>query len=105
GAAARNQPGSGTIYRPLPPDRLYLTEAEWQKRLEAVAVARLSPFAAPEKKGPMVDIGAKQGRNFAAERNEPGRNVFEAVTEHVQALQKANKRVIVALWSDGSRDP
>jgi transcription-repair coupling factor (superfamily II helicase) len=101
---AQNQPGSGAIYRPLPPDRLYLTEAEWQKRLAAVAVARLSPFAAPEKKGPMVDIGSKQGRNFAAERNEPGRNVFEAVTEHVLALQKAQKRVIVALWSEGSRD-
>jgi transcription-repair coupling factor (superfamily II helicase) len=101
---AQNQPGSGAIYRPLPPDRLYLTEPEWQKRLEAVAVARLSPFAAPEQRGPMVDIGAKQGRNFAAERNEPGRNVFEAVTEHVLALQKANKRVIVALWSEGSRD-
>jgi transcription-repair coupling factor (superfamily II helicase) len=101
---AQNQPGSGTIYRPLPPDRLYLTETEWQKRLEAVAVARLSPFAAPEKRGPMVDIGAKQGRTFAAERNEPGRNVFEAVTEHVLALQKAHKRVIVALWSEGSRD-
>src|SRR5262245_5801427 len=101
---AQNQPGSGAIYRPLPPDRLYLTETEWQQRLAAAAVARLSPFAAPEKKGPMVDIGAKQGRNFAAERNEPGRNVFEAVTEHVLALQKTNKRVIVALWSEGSRD-
>ena len=101
---AQNQPGSGALYRPLPPDRLYLTESEWQKRLAAVAVARLSPFAAPEKKGPMVDIGSKQGRNFAAERNEPGRNVFEAVSEHVLALQKAQKRVIVALWSEGSRD-
>jgi transcription-repair coupling factor (superfamily II helicase) len=58
---AQNQPGSGAIYRPLPPDRLYLTQDEWQKRLEAVAVARLSPFAAPEKKGPMVDIGSTQG--------------------------------------------
>src|SRR5262249_5865480 len=48
--------------------------------------------------------GAKQGRSFAAERNEPGRNVFEAMTEHVLALQKAHKRVIVALWSEGSRD-
>jgi transcription-repair coupling factor (superfamily II helicase) len=101
---AQNQPGSGAIYRPLPPDRLYLTQDEWQKRLEAAAVARLSPFSTPEKRGPIVDIGSKQGRNFAAERNEPGRNVFEAVTEHVLALQKAQKRVIVALWSEGSRD-
>jgi len=101
---ALTQPGSGALYRPLPPDRLYLAEAEWQKRLEAVPVARLSPFAAPEKQGPAVDIGAKQGRNFAAERIEPGRNVFEAVTQHVLSLQGAHKRVVIALWSDGSRD-
>jgi transcription-repair coupling factor (superfamily II helicase) len=98
---AQNQPGSGAIYRPLPPDRLYLTQDEWQKRLEAVAVARLSPFAAPEKKGPMVDIAAKQGRNFAAERNEPGRNVFEAVTSTSGASEvKARHR---RFWA-GSRD-
>jgi transcription-repair coupling factor (superfamily II helicase) len=101
---AQSQPGSGAPYRPLPPDRLYLTDDEWRKHTEAVAVARLSPFAVPEQQGPSVDIGAKQGRNFAAERTEPGRNVFEAVTEHVLALQAAKKRVIVALWSDGSRD-
>jgi transcription-repair coupling factor (superfamily II helicase) len=101
---AQNEPGSGALYRPLPPERLYLADTEWRQHLEAAAVARLSPFAVPERQGPAVDIGAKQGRNFAAERAEPGRNVFEAVTEHVLALQKAHKRVIVALWSDGSRD-
>src|SRR5215467_11096671 len=101
---AQNEPGSGALYRPLPPERLYLTETEWRAHLEAVPVARLSPFAVPERQGPVVDIGAKQGRNFTAERAEPGRNVFEAVSEHVLALQKAHKRVVVALWSDGSRD-
>jgi transcription-repair coupling factor (superfamily II helicase) len=101
---AQSQPGSGVPYRPLPPDRLYVTDNEWRKHIDDIAVARLSPFAVPEQQGPLFDIGAKQGRNFAAERTEPGRNVFEAVTEHVLALQKAGKRVIVALWSDGSRD-
>jgi len=28
----------------------------------------------------------------------------EAVVRHVQALQGARKRVVVALWSDGSRE-
>src|SRR5262249_48076763 len=101
---AQSQPGSGAPYRPLPPDRLYLTDDAWRKHIDDVPVARLSPFALPEQQGALVDIGAKQGRNFAAERTEPGRNVFEAVTEHVLALQAAKKRVIVALWSDGSRD-
>ncbi len=54
--------------------------------------------------GTIVDAGTKQGHNFAAERAEPGRNVFEAVTKHVFALQAARKRVIVALWSEGARE-
>ena len=30
--------------------------------------------------------------------------MFEAVTEHVNALQAARKRVIIALWSEGARE-
>src|SRR5215467_12033268 len=30
---AQNQPGSGALYRPLPPERLYLTETEWRAHL------------------------------------------------------------------------
>ncbi len=29
---ALEHPGGGAIYKPLPPDRLYLTEAEWTER-------------------------------------------------------------------------
>ena len=52
----------------------------------------------------MIEIGARQGHNFAAERAEANANVFDAVTKHVQALQAADKRVVVALWSEGARD-
>jgi transcription-repair coupling factor (superfamily II helicase) len=102
------QRDSGPPYRPLPPERLYLGEAEWRERLDAVALARLTPFTVPDGQGqgqgPMIDIGAKQGRNFAAERAEPGRNVFEAVTRHVAALQAGGKRAVIALWSEGARE-
>ena len=69
-----------------------------------MALARLTPFSVPEGQGPVIDVGTKQGRNFAAERAEPGRNVFEAVTKHVTALQAGGKRVVIALWSEGARD-
>src|SRR5262249_35993177 len=49
-------------------------------------------------------VGTKQGRNFAAERAEPGRNVFEAVTRHVATLKAQGKRVVIALWSEGARE-
>ncbi len=98
------QRGSGPPYRPLRPDRLYLNEGELRERLDAAALARLTPFTVPEQQGAVIDVGIRQGHNFAAERAEPGRNVFEAVTSHVHALQAAGKRVIIALWSEGSRE-
>ena len=70
---ALTQRGSGPPYKPLPPDRLYLGEAEWRERLGSVATALLTPFAVPEGQGPVIDAGTKQGRNFAAERAEAGR--------------------------------
>jgi transcription-repair coupling factor (superfamily II helicase) len=93
---------ASSIYKPLAPDRLYLGESEWKERLEASALARLTPFAVPDTGA--INIGARTGRNFAAERAEPGANVFEAVGAHVLALQATGKRVAVALWSDGARD-
>ncbi len=98
------QHDTGPIYHPLPTDRLYLSETEWRERLNTAALARLTPFAVPDSQGLVIDAGSKQGHNFAAERAEPGRNVFEAVTKHVFALQAARKRVIVALWSEGARE-
>ncbi|MGB8748605.1 MAG: transcription-repair coupling factor [Pseudolabrys sp.] len=94
--------GGTPPYKPLPPERLYLGEAEWKERLETSALARLTPFAVPERD--TLDVGARSGRNFAAERAEPGANVFEAVGAHVLALQAAGKRVAIALWSEGARD-
>ena len=67
-------------------------------------LAQLTPFAVPAGQGAVIDTGTRQGRNFAAERNEPGRNVFEAVAEHALALQAARKRVVIALWSEGARE-
>src|ERR1700759_4126990 len=101
---ALGHPGGGALYKPLPPDRLYLTDDEWTKLLDETSLARLTPFAMPEGSVGMVDAGARQGRNFTPERSDAKVNVFEAVVAHVQALQAQRKKVVVALWSEGSRD-
>ena len=95
--------GGGAPYKPLPPDRLYLAKAEWASRLKGRRTAHLSPFAQPEGGG-VIDIGGRGGRSFARERADENANVFDAVIAHAGALTKAGKRVIVACWSDGSRD-
>ena len=106
---ALGKDGGGAPYKPLPPDRLYLAESEWRERLDAFALAKLTPFAAPApspdgERGSVIAIDARAGRNFASERATPGANVFEAVVKHVGALQSADKRTLIALWSEGSRE-
>ena len=101
---ALDKSDGGAPYKPLPPERLYLAEAEWQARLDAAALAKLTPFAAPDGSPDILEIGAHAGHNFSAERAAPGANVFEAVTNHVHALQATGKRAVIALWSDGSRE-
>src|SRR5437899_10865968 len=65
---AMEHPGGGAIYKPLPPDRLYLTEAEWTERLSEAALARLTPFGVPDDGSGVFDAGAPQGRSFDPER-------------------------------------
>ena len=75
--------GVTPLYKPLPPDRLYVTarrmggaaegvEARAHQSLRGAGGARTSSRSA-----------RAPGRNFAAERAEPNANVFEAVAAHV----------------------
>ncbi|HUJ04153.1 MAG TPA: transcription-repair coupling factor [Rhizomicrobium sp.] len=94
---------AGPPYRPLPPEKLYLTDAEWKAALSHRRVRELSPFHAPDSKN-STDAGGKQGRDFAPERAQGRVNVFEAAAEHAKALRTSGKRVILAAWTDGSAE-
>ena len=52
----------------------------------------------------LVDFGGRVGRNFNAERQTEGTNVFESVIDHVKALRADKKRVLLASWTQGSTD-
>ncbi len=90
-------------YKPLPPAQLYLQEDEWTAALSKYFIRSFSPFKPPD--GPrIVDEGAKRARDFAPERRREGVNVFEAVVDHIHALQKTGAHVVIACWSQGTRD-
>ena len=92
-------------YKPLPPDALHLAPAEWRAALDKATLLRVTPFAAPDGgTATVVDCGGRPGRSFAPERADENVNVFEAAVAHVRARQGEGRRVIVAGWSDGSRD-
>ncbi len=95
---------AGSNYKPLPPDELYLSPDEFARALANAATARFSPFAAPEGATKVIDCGGAPGRNFAPERNDENANVFQAAVDHIRALQGEGKKIIVAGWTDGSRE-
>jgi transcription-repair coupling factor (superfamily II helicase) len=90
-------------YHPVPPDSMFLSEAEWQAALSGRQVIALDPFEHPEASG-IVSFGGRQGRTFAAERQTEGVTVFDAVVAHAKRLRGESKRVIVACWSNGARE-
>ena len=102
---AEQSGAGGAPYKPLPPDKLYFAPDEWAQRLAQQPTIRLTPFSLPpSKESVILDAGAKTGRNFAPERANESTNVFDAAIAHIRDLHSRKKRVIVAAWSDGSRE-
>ncbi len=100
---ARAQADRKVHYHPLEPDQLYMTVEEWRERLARRATRRFSAFQEAEG-DTVVDMGARQGRSFIAERQRDSVNLFEATADHAKALAAQGKRVLFASWSDGSSD-
>ena len=102
---ARKQPGNAGSFKPLPPDALYLTPEDWGLELDHAPVVRVTgDEAGGIGKAVVVDCGGRPGRSFAPERAEADANVFDAAVSHVRELVGAGRRVVVAGWSEGSRD-
>ncbi len=96
----------GAPYKPLPPEQLYLSQQQWDDKINAHCARLLTPFELPQgKEGvPVVSLQGKLGRSFAAERASEGGNVYESVVTHIKALHKAKKQVVIASWSAGARE-
>ncbi len=102
--AAYEEDPAKADYRPLKPERLYLSEDEFRQRLASAPLARLTPFEASPGAAGVVDCGGRVGRDFAPERLDENVNVFDAAVRHIHALRDKGLRVVVAGWSDGSRE-
>ncbi|MDA8747498.1 transcription-repair coupling factor, partial [Litoreibacter sp.] len=100
--AMKSKARMDTVYKPVPPDLLYLDDAAWAG---AVANRRVVQFAILQQPtGPGVtDAGGRDGRNFAPERQSESLNLFGALTDHIEKL-RSNKPVVIASFSDGARE-
>ncbi len=101
--AAMDAKGRGdSVYKPVPVDLMFPTDAEWNGWLLAHRVLRLSVLARPPGPG-VLDAGGRPGRSFAAERQAESINLFAALAEHVRGLAR-DHRVVLACFSDGARE-
>ncbi|MFM9939601.1 MAG: transcription-repair coupling factor [Hyphomicrobiaceae bacterium] len=94
-------------YKPLPPERLYISEGEWQRLLNAREWRLLTPFDQGDDASPGASVRAFRGRsggNFATERTAEGGDLFGAVVARIKQLMGQGKRVIVAAWTIGARE-
>ena len=100
---ARDQADRRSQYRPLAPDALYLSPEAFADALAVRSVRRFSGLSG-EPGSIAVDMGARSGRSFAAERRQDSVNLFEATVAHARALTVAGKRVLFASWTEGSSE-
>lgn len=101
--AAPKGAGEGAVYKPLPPDRLYLLPSAWTETRDRRRVFDLSPYA-PEDSKSGADMGARRIVTFADVRTQGGTPIMAAVIERARAYQAENKRVLIAAYSTGSRE-
>ncbi len=91
-----------TVYKPVPPEALYLDDAAFETSVAEHRVLNL--ISLPQATGPgVIDAGGRVGRNFAPERQSDGVNVFEALADHIRDQLKT-RSVVVASFSDGARE-
>ncbi|HEX8446329.1 MAG TPA: transcription-repair coupling factor, partial [Sphingomonas sp.] len=97
--AQSSDPGS---YRPLAPTTLYLNTKDWAAIIADRPVHLVAPFHEPDS-ATTVDFGADPARDFAPERAQHA-NIYDAVVDHVAALKKQKRKVVLASYTKGSRD-
>ena len=92
---------TGVAYHPLPPETLYIFDEEFRALSEGSETIILQSFAAPDD---AYHNPAKRGRDYADIRTQPHANVFQELSKTIHEHQTQNKKVVIACYSQGSRD-
>ncbi len=100
--AMANRSKMDSVYKPAPPEGLYLTDTAWEQALIGKRVIQFKPL--PQPTGPNVlDAGGRIGRDFAPERQQESISLFGALASHLKV--KLNEGpVVIASYSEGARE-
>ncbi|WP_386684588.1 transcription-repair coupling factor [Loktanella sp. R86503] len=91
-----------SVYKPAPPQQLYLDDAAWDRAVADRRVVQFAPLPQATGLG-VLDAGGRPGRNFAPERQQENLSLFGALAGHVKAKVAAGP-VVIASYSEGARE-
>ena len=101
-AALGDKSHMATVYKPVPPELLYLSPEAFDLALAGRAVRQFA--SGPQPSGPgVVDMGGRAGRSFASERQQEKISLFGVLADHIKAKRKAG-HVVLTSYSSGSRE-
>ncbi|GGF67383.1 transcription-repair-coupling factor [Terasakiella brassicae] len=95
--------GGEAPYNPIDPSLLYFEGDDWEKLLDGYGIGEFSAFNL-EPGDTVIDGNARRSLDFAEARANPNANVYDAVRQYIVAEQNNKQRVVIAAYSDGSRD-
>ncbi len=100
--AMANRSKMDSVYKPAPPEGLYLTDEAWLLATADHRVIQMTTL--PQPTGPNVlDAGARIGRDFAPERQQETISLFGALADHLKAKLQEGP-VVIASYSEGARE-
>ncbi|WP_108814254.1 transcription-repair coupling factor [Loktanella sp. Alg231-35] len=91
-----------SVYKPAPPDLLYLNDAAWEAAVADRRIMQLSPLKQATGPG-VIDAGGRIGRNFSPERQQEQISLFGALADHIRAKLNDGP-VVIASYSEGARE-
>jgi transcription-repair coupling factor (superfamily II helicase) len=91
-----------TVYKPIPPNLLYLDEVAWDRAIAGNRQLQFHPLS--HASGPkVIDAGGRIGRNFSPERQQESISLFGALADHIKTKLQSGP-VIICSYSEGARE-
>ncbi|MGC1497842.1 MAG: transcription-repair coupling factor [Sulfitobacter sp.] len=100
--AMANRSKMDSVYKPSPPEGLYLNDEAWLLATADHRVIQFNPLPQPTGPG-VLDAGARIGRNFSPERQQESVSLFGALAAHIKSKLDQGP-VLIASYSDGARE-
>ena len=90
---------TGGVYHPLPPEQLYIFDAEFNQKIAPLEPLILQGFGSPHEE---IETEARRGRDFSDIRANNPTGLFQELDAYLRAHQ--NRKILIACYSTGSRE-